>query len=140
MGGVRVSVKMDTRLEGLYAAGEAVGGANGANRLSGNAITEALVLGETAGRNAADHAMKVCRRWESRYAQQFVETTQVACSLRNPGGLPPIPLQSKWKDWLGGGPGLFRTADALKKALAGIHNMKGDIFSYPFPASKRFVQ
>ena len=30
---------------GLFAAGEAVGGANGANRLSGNAITEALVFG-----------------------------------------------------------------------------------------------
>src|SRR5437867_6558973 len=90
MGGVRVNVKMETRLEGLYAAGEAVGGGNGANRLSGNAITEALVLGETAGRNAADHAMKVCRRWESRYAQQFVETTQVACSPRNPGRLASL--------------------------------------------------
>jgi succinate dehydrogenase/fumarate reductase flavoprotein subunit len=33
-------------------AGEAVGGANGANRLSGNAITEALVFGRQAGRTA----------------------------------------------------------------------------------------
>ncbi len=31
-----------------------VGGANGANRLSGNAITEALVFGRRAGRSAAD--------------------------------------------------------------------------------------
>jgi succinate dehydrogenase/fumarate reductase flavoprotein subunit len=38
-------------------AGEAVGGANGANRLSGNAITEALVFGRQAGRTAAARVM-----------------------------------------------------------------------------------
>ena len=52
MGGIRVNDRMATRVPGLYAAGEAVGGANGANRLSGNAITEALVFGERAGREA----------------------------------------------------------------------------------------
>ena len=56
MGGVAVGTDMATRVPGLYACGEAVGGANGANRLSGNAITEALVFGEVAGRHAAAHA------------------------------------------------------------------------------------
>ena len=41
-------------MPGLLVAGEAVGGANGANRLSGNAITEALVFGRRAGRSAAE--------------------------------------------------------------------------------------
>src|SRR5215470_8789050 len=109
MGGVRVSAKMETRIEGLYAAGEAVGGANGANRLSGNAITEALVFGETAGRNAADHAMKVRRRWENRYAQPFVETIQTASTLRNSDGLPPIALQSELQDLMWECTGPFRT-------------------------------
>ena len=35
MGGVRVDTRMETAVPGLFAAGEAVGGANGANRLSG---------------------------------------------------------------------------------------------------------
>ena len=56
MGGVRVDETMETCVPGLYAAGEAVGGASGANRLSGNAIPEALVFGETAGRHAARSA------------------------------------------------------------------------------------
>ena len=47
---------METRVGGLYAAGEAVGGANGANRLSGNAITEAFVFGDRAGSSAAEAA------------------------------------------------------------------------------------
>jgi len=56
MGGIAVDRDMASRVPGLFAAGEAVGGANGANRLSGNAIPEALVFGERAGRSAAAYA------------------------------------------------------------------------------------
>jgi succinate dehydrogenase / fumarate reductase, flavoprotein subunit len=59
MGGVQVDAAMATAVPGLYAAGEVVGGANGANRLSGNAITEALVFGRRAGQSAAAHAKQV---------------------------------------------------------------------------------
>jgi succinate dehydrogenase / fumarate reductase flavoprotein subunit len=52
MGGVAANARMETEVPGLLVAGEAVGGANGANRLSGNAITEALVFGRQAGRTA----------------------------------------------------------------------------------------
>jgi succinate dehydrogenase/fumarate reductase flavoprotein subunit len=58
MGGIRVDADMRTGIPHLFAAGEAVGGANGANRLSGNAITEALVFGRRAGRRAAALAAK----------------------------------------------------------------------------------
>jgi succinate dehydrogenase/fumarate reductase flavoprotein subunit len=53
MGGIRVDTSMRTAVPHLFAAGEAVGGANGANRLSGNAITEALTFGQRAGEQAA---------------------------------------------------------------------------------------
>ncbi len=56
MGGIVAGVTMATEVPGLFAAGEAVGGANGANRLSGNAITEAFVFGRQAGRSAAARA------------------------------------------------------------------------------------
>lgn len=59
MGGIVADAKMQTGLPGLFAAGEAVGGANGANRLSGNAITEALVFGRRAGRSAADSVKRL---------------------------------------------------------------------------------
>ena len=53
MGGVRADTNMQTSVPRLFAAGEVVGGANGANRLSGNAITEALTFGRRAGERAA---------------------------------------------------------------------------------------
>ena len=58
MGGIQVDMALGARVPGLYAAGEAVGGANGANRLSGNAITEALVFGQRAGASAAFEAAR----------------------------------------------------------------------------------
>jgi succinate dehydrogenase/fumarate reductase flavoprotein subunit len=58
MGGVKADATMATDIGGLYVAGEVVGGANGANRLSGNAITEALVFGRRAGKSAAEHAQR----------------------------------------------------------------------------------
>jgi succinate dehydrogenase/fumarate reductase flavoprotein subunit len=59
MGGITADARMETEVPGLYAAGEAVGGANGANRLSGNAITEALVFGRRAGHSAAGRAARI---------------------------------------------------------------------------------
>jgi len=48
-GGIKINEKCETNIPGLYAAGEVCGGVHGANRLSGNAITEALVEGKVAG-------------------------------------------------------------------------------------------
>ena len=58
MGGVEVTEDMASTVPGLYAAGELAGGANGANRLSGNALPEALVFGERAGECAAQFAAR----------------------------------------------------------------------------------
>ena len=77
MGGIRVDGEMATCVPGLYAAGEAVGGANGANRLSGNAIPEALVFGETAGRNAARSAGESARNaWSKEAARPHLDASR----------------------------------------------------------------
>ena len=59
MGGVQIDTEarvldLDGRpIPGLYAAGEVTGGVHGACRLGSCAITECLVFGRIAGRNAA---------------------------------------------------------------------------------------
>ena len=70
MGGIAVNERLETRVAGLFAAGEAVGGANGANRLSGNAITEALVFGERAGVFAAAASRDAGPGWSPAYAER----------------------------------------------------------------------
>jgi len=52
-GGVGIDPQGRTRVPGLYAAGEVTGGLHGANRMAGNALTEALVFGARAGKAAS---------------------------------------------------------------------------------------
>lgn len=60
MGGVvideecHVLDKDGNRIEGLFAAGEIVGGIHGANRLGGNALVDTVVFGRIAGEKAAE--------------------------------------------------------------------------------------
>ena len=90
MGGVKVDTRMRSTVAGLYAAGEAVGGAAGANRLSGNAISEALVFGEIAGREAATYARDHGGGWDARAADAARGTAasraHAATSRRERGG------------------------------------------------------
>jgi succinate dehydrogenase/fumarate reductase flavoprotein subunit len=59
MGGVHTDMHGFTGMPGLYAAGEvACISMNGANRLGSNSLTECLVFGAEAGKNAATYAMK----------------------------------------------------------------------------------
>lgn len=57
MGGIEVDADWSTKLPGLYGAGEVCGGVHGANRVSQNALTDAVVSGKIAGRNAAYYAL-----------------------------------------------------------------------------------
>jgi succinate dehydrogenase/fumarate reductase flavoprotein subunit len=56
MGGLKINGRCETNIMGLYAAGESTGGVHGANRLGGNALSEAIVFGARAGYQAAIYA------------------------------------------------------------------------------------
>ena len=58
MGGVDTNTEAATLMPGLYAAGECASvSINGANRLGSNSLTELLVFGARAGKNAAEWAL-----------------------------------------------------------------------------------
>ena len=122
MGGVRVSDQMATRVPNLYAAGEAVGGANGANRLSGNAITEALVFGERAGSSAAACAKRrAAHGWSDASAAKALAV--VAQGENRKGAANPAALVLELQRLMGEKVGLFRTEAKLRKALAGLERI-----------------
>jgi succinate dehydrogenase/fumarate reductase flavoprotein subunit len=57
IGGIETNAAGETSVPGLFAVGEcACNGLNGAGRLAGNALTEAVVFGRRAGETAAKHA------------------------------------------------------------------------------------
>jgi succinate dehydrogenase / fumarate reductase, flavoprotein subunit len=118
MGGVQVDRAMRTSVEGLFASGEAVGGANGANRLSGNAITEALAFGRVAGRSAAARVKQVA-------SSPWSEPASVprGPALRS----NPAAMLARLQDVMQDDVGPFRTESGLARALAAIRSMRSDL-------------
>ncbi|NKB57894.1 MAG: FAD-binding protein [Alphaproteobacteria bacterium] len=122
MGGIRVNASMETTLPGLYAAGEAVGGANGANRLSGNAITEALVFGERAGRFAAKSVS--APSWDTAWAQRGIDEIRTLKSPPRDNNSPVFgELFSELQNLMWDKVGLLRTGEKLQQALTRIQGM-----------------
>ena len=140
MGGVRVDGHMETAVAGLFAAGEAVGGANGANRLSGNALSEAFVFGERAGRFAAAAIGERVGSWSKEAASSAVSEIMagrhVITRQSGPGlaGMLITLQELMWQDV-----GLLRTAKGLANARALVHEMRQDIGDHPGASDHRFA-
>ena len=149
MGGLRVDARMATNVGGLFAAGEAVGGASGANRLSGNAITEALVFGEIAGRQAAlaarsrkaFDAPQTASRSASLSARALLQAQGPAMGPASSSESPSVPalmLELRKLMWEQVGP--FRNQVGLRAALARIEAMRADeLQRTPIPADGPFA-
>lgn len=134
MGGVKADIHMATRVPGLFAAGEAVGGANGANRLSGNAITEAFVFGARAGASAASFS-KQQRTFAdstafSRYKKALEEGTRTDFNAAE----RIQALQATMQE----GVGPFRTDAGLARALEHLAALRREAAPAKPPADQPF--
>lgn len=78
-GGVVINVNTETLREdgtvipGLYSAGEVTGGMHGNRRYTGNSISEVLIFGRQAGRNASAYALAKGHAEASTVPQRAVE-------------------------------------------------------------------
>jgi succinate dehydrogenase / fumarate reductase, flavoprotein subunit len=130
MGGVVADARMQTPVPDLFVAGEAVGGANGANRLSGNAITEALVFGRRAGRSAAARASSTRLHTHKLDAMRpMLALIDGESSGRSAVNSAEIVRNLQSTMWDGVGP--FRTKAKLLQALADIADMERQIGELP---------
>jgi succinate dehydrogenase/fumarate reductase flavoprotein subunit len=127
MGGVQVAPTLETAITDLFAAGEAIGGSNGANRLSGNAITEALVFGERTGALAADRAARKQLAWSHDAAAAALALTEASGPARPDIAAMIVDLQALMADKVGP----FRTEAGLTSALATIRAMATSLGDTP---------
>ena len=121
LGGIVVDARMQTGVDGLLACGEVIGGMHGANRLSGNAITEALVSGRIAGETAAAQrgaggaslATALAEEWE-----RLRVLWHPRAVTRDDGSVDALKAQLQQAMWDDAGP--LRTGERLERALATI--------------------
>ena len=125
MGGIEVDADVASCVPGLHAAGELVGGANGANRLSGNALPEAMVFGERAGEAAARFASRRGKpAWDNGAARPHLERIRAARGSNAASGASPGRLMHELKELMWRNVGAFRTGDGLAQALDRIRTMR----------------
>ncbi len=132
MGGVKIDDKGATSVPGLFAAGEVTGGLHGANRMGGNALSEAVVFGAIAGNSAAGwvkgsgakERQSVMRRLDERFrVQQGIcyDETGFMAKIR----------RIMWEDG-----GIVRNDAGLSRALGNMREILGGS-SFSGPGSRK---
>jgi len=117
LGGIRINADCETKVKGLFAAGEVEGNVHGANRLGGNALPETQVFGTRAGEMSANWAK------ENDYGEQDLEAVQG--ELKRIGSLfaqkknavKPSDLKTKLQDVMWHHVGPAREKQGLEEAV-----------------------
>jgi succinate dehydrogenase / fumarate reductase flavoprotein subunit len=124
MGGIRVNADTgESRVPGLFAAGECSGGMHGANRLGGNSLSDLIVFGRRAGRGSADYATKL-----SAAPQVSDEDVKNAIAEMeapfNRTGENPYQLQKELNAIMDTHVGIFREEKELEEGIKKLEALK----------------
>jgi succinate dehydrogenase / fumarate reductase flavoprotein subunit len=124
MGGVRVDPEtQESRIKGLFAAGECAAGMHGANRLGGNSLSDLLVFGRIAGHHAA--------RYAKAHAAPALDPGEIDAAVREAlepferaEGPNPFLLHEDLKDKMQTYVGIIRNEEDLKTGLGHLGRLK----------------
>ncbi len=131
MGGIPTDVRtrvirdeQNTVVAGLFAAGEAACvSVHGANRLGTNSLVDLLVFGRRAGREMAAY----CRAAEAPSIAADVEEpvrAELEALRTRPDGESPSVLKAELATLMMDNVGVFRTAEMMRTAVAGVAALK----------------
>ncbi|MDR3592028.1 MAG: FAD-binding protein [Negativicutes bacterium] len=130
LGGVKIDPVGRTNLEGLFAAGEITGNVHGANRVSGNALSETQVFGKRAAEEACAYADSLAGgspapgREELRQ-DVLAEYTAIGNWKENKqGALRPSEIKTRLQVVMDKYMGLEREAESLTQGLAAVKELQ----------------
>jgi succinate dehydrogenase / fumarate reductase flavoprotein subunit len=127
IGGIETDIMGRTSLDGLFAAGEcACTGLNGAGRLAGNTLTEALVFGRKVGEAAAVYARSAQKKnpMTSRLADEERRFSSLTDPTAAAGEDSTLKLQAELAKLMNDNVGLARDASSLQAALDRVRMLK----------------
>jgi succinate dehydrogenase flavoprotein subunit len=125
MGGVEVDPDTgESRVPGLFAAGEVSGGMHGSNRLGGNSLSDLLVFGRRAGQGAAEYIAKLGPKLPvADEAEVAAAQAEALAPLERPDGENPYTVHAEVQDTMSSLVGIIRTEAEIKKALAELDTL-----------------
>ncbi|MGQ4877373.1 fumarate reductase (quinol) flavoprotein subunit [Billgrantia sp. LNSP4103-1] len=126
MGGIETDAQCETRVQGLYAAGECASvGLHGANRLGSNSLTELLVFGRLAGERASRRAAAQAFA-DPRLLEEQAQRQQAAlASLCDTNGTEDwVALKRELIQTMEAGCGIYRTTEGMQAALETVRKLR----------------
>ncbi|MGB4837977.1 MAG: fumarate reductase/succinate dehydrogenase flavoprotein subunit [Saprospiraceae bacterium] len=139
MGGIRVDA--DTTMSsvpGLFACGECAAGMHGANRLGGNSLSDLLVFGYLAGKNASEFA-------KSKSGHSKIDEEQASKIIRNAtnilnreAGANPYLLHEQLEQNMQVNVGIIRVKEELETGIERLEKLKEDYKTVKAKGSSQF--
>ncbi len=126
-GGIVVNERFETSVEGLFAAGECTLGVFGSNRVF-SAITEMLVQGVDAGRNAGEYAHNIRAPEPTKQVFEFLEE-KTTTPLSRKEGLGPAQVRRRVQEMAHKNLGPIRNQDELDSFI----NFLGEVRDQELP-------
>lgn len=137
LGGIKINEKTESSIAGLYAAGECSGLIHGAGRLGGNALSDCIVFGAIAGKNAAEYASSC--NGQRINGQLFEEKQRLFNQITEQKSENYLPGDIRKKIqtiiWESAGP--VRSEDKLKRGLDQLEVLKEKELPFLFAPSLR---
>ena len=118
MGGIRVdSDTQMSKVQGLFACGEASAGLHGANRLGGNSLSDLIVFGKLAGDGASDYIQGLDAAPQTSDDDIVAGIRNATACLNREDGPNPFVLHSDLQDIMGEHAGIIRSEDGMAAGL-----------------------
>ncbi|MGA2988937.1 MAG: FAD-binding protein [Candidatus Korobacteraceae bacterium] len=125
LGGIKIDDHGRTNVEGLFAAGEITGNVHGANRMSGNALSETQVFGRRAAMMASERAGQVDFAGGSFDDQVVAEYRLIErWKKQKPNPIRPIALKAQLQKVMDQYVGLERDENTLKAGLSKVRELR----------------
>jgi fumarate reductase (CoM/CoB) subunit A len=123
MGGVRVNPQCETKIRGLFGAGEVTGGLHGANRCEGNALPETQVFGKISGQVAAEYIESTP---PTKPRDSLIEDTynKIMGFSKKEDGIQHFEIRKKIQKIMWNKVGVVRTLENTEKAVKEFEQIK----------------
>jgi succinate dehydrogenase / fumarate reductase flavoprotein subunit len=127
MGGIRVDHDtQESKVPGLFAAGECAGGLHGANRLGGNSLSDLIVFGALAGQGAKKYLDKLKQTGKRPHASDETVTSafrRATAPLNRESGENPYVIHDELQDLMGKHVGIIREGKELQEGIEKLREL-----------------
>lgn len=139
MGGIEINIEGETRLKGLWAAGEvSCASIHGANRLGANSTAECLVYGGIVGRNAAQYVLHASMKTIPKKATQMEEKRIFDGLMKSTGSENPYLIKKELEEVMGSYAFVFKNYEGLIIAIKKVRDLKKRMDGHVADKSKEF--